>query len=216
MKVIAINASPRKEWNTATLLQNALKGAVSKGAQTEIYHLYDYYYTGCISCFACKRTGGSSYGKCAVKDELRPILESVQKADALILGSPIYFGCTTGMMRSFLERLLFPNILYDADHSTIFGRRMPVGLIYTMNAEEKYYASTYIRNERDTSSMLERILGPVEALASFETYQFDDYSKYETSAFSEPERRERREKVFPKDCRKAFAMGQRLAAHEGK
>lgn len=56
MKVIALNGSPRKKWNTATLLKHALDGAASKGAETELIHLYDYNYKGCISCFACKQT----------------------------------------------------------------------------------------------------------------------------------------------------------------
>lgn len=54
MKVLAINGSPRKTWNTATVLTKALEGAASQGAQTELIHLYDLNYKGCISCFACK------------------------------------------------------------------------------------------------------------------------------------------------------------------
>ncbi|MCO5381118.1 MAG: flavodoxin family protein [Methanosarcina barkeri] len=57
MKVIAINGSPRKKWNTATLLEKALEGAVSEGAETEIIHLYDLNFKGCTSCFACKLKG---------------------------------------------------------------------------------------------------------------------------------------------------------------
>ncbi len=50
MKVFAFNGSPRKEWNTATLLKKALKGAEPPGAETELVHLYDLKYKGCISC----------------------------------------------------------------------------------------------------------------------------------------------------------------------
>ena len=50
---MAFNGSPRKDWNTATLLNKALEGAASKGATTELIHLYDLNYKGCISCFAC-------------------------------------------------------------------------------------------------------------------------------------------------------------------
>ena len=107
MKVIAINGSPRKKWNTATLLQNALDGAASQGAETELVHLYDLDYKGCTSCFACKLKNGRSYGKCAVQDGLTPVLKKIEVADALILGSPIYFGSVTGMMRCFMERLMF-------------------------------------------------------------------------------------------------------------
>ena len=61
MKAIAINGSPRKEWNTGTLLNKALEGAMLKGAETEIIHLYDYEYKGCISCFSCKTKEGKRF-----------------------------------------------------------------------------------------------------------------------------------------------------------
>ena len=54
MKLLAINGSPRKKWNTAMLLEHALNGAASKGATTELIHLYDLDFKGCTSCFACK------------------------------------------------------------------------------------------------------------------------------------------------------------------
>ena len=100
MKVLAVNGSPRKKWNTAMLLEKALEGAGSQGAETELIHLYELSFTGCISCFACKMKGGKSYGRCAVKDDLTPVLESVEKIDALILGSPVYFGTVTGEIRA--------------------------------------------------------------------------------------------------------------------
>jgi len=67
MEVIAINGSPRKKWNTAMMLEKALEGAASKGAQTSLFHLYDLNYRGCISCFGCKKRNGASYGKCDVQ-----------------------------------------------------------------------------------------------------------------------------------------------------
>ena len=71
MKAIGVNGSPRKKWNTATLLKKALEGAASEGAKTTLVHLYDLNYKGWISCFACKTRGGKSYSKCAVKDGLK-------------------------------------------------------------------------------------------------------------------------------------------------
>lgn len=56
-KAIALNGSPRKNGNTATLLQKALAGAAEAGAETELIHLIDLDYKGCSSCFACKRKG---------------------------------------------------------------------------------------------------------------------------------------------------------------
>jgi len=101
MKVIAINGNPRKKWNTATMLEKALEGAASEGAETELIHLYDLNFKGCTSCFACKLKDGKSYGKCAMKDELTHVLEKLRDVDAVILGSPIYLGNCTGEMRSF-------------------------------------------------------------------------------------------------------------------
>ena len=89
MKVYAINGSPRKNWNTAMMLEHALAGAASQGAETELINLYDLNFKGCISCFACKLKGGKSYGKCTVKDGLTPVLEKLAQADAFILGSTI-------------------------------------------------------------------------------------------------------------------------------
>ena len=112
MTMLAINGSPRKKWNTAKILQSVLDGAAKAGAETKLVHLYDYDYKGCISCFECKRIGGKNYGRCAVKDALAPVLERAATADALILGTPIYFGAETGEMRSFFERLCFPFLTY--------------------------------------------------------------------------------------------------------
>ena len=92
MKVMAINGSPRKKWNTSTLLEKALEGAASQGAETELIHLYDLDFKGCTSCFACKLKDGRSYGKCAMKDGLTEVLEKLFETNAFILGSPIYFG----------------------------------------------------------------------------------------------------------------------------
>ena len=137
VRVIAINGSPRKKWNTGMLLEKALEGAASRGAETELVHLYDLEYTGCTSCFACKLRDGKSYGKCAVRDDLTPVLEEIQETDALILGSPIYFGTVTGMMRCFMERLLFPYLKYSNPPSSLFGKRIRTAFIYTMNVSEQ-------------------------------------------------------------------------------
>ena len=91
MKAIAINGSPRKGWNTDLILQEALKGAADAGAEVEMIHLYDLNFTGCRSCFACKRKGAEP-AKCFWKDDLSPVLDKILSADAVFFGTPIYFG----------------------------------------------------------------------------------------------------------------------------
>ena len=137
MKAIGINGSPRKKWNTAILLENVLKGAGAQGSKTELLHLYDYKYKGCISCFACKKKTGKSYGKCAVKDGLTSVLKKVNEADVIILGSPIYFGSVTGEMRSFLERLFFPLMTYTDPPGSLLSRKVQTAFIYTLGATKK-------------------------------------------------------------------------------
>jgi multimeric flavodoxin WrbA len=208
--VIAINGSPRKKWNTATLLEHALRGATSEGAETELVHLYDLDFKGCTSCFACKLKGGKSYGECALRDELTPVLDLIDDADALILGSPIYFGIVTGEMRSFLERLLFPNLTYTLPPTSLFGRTMPTAFIYTMNAPEQMMKENYAAHIKATENLLGRIFGQAESLCSFETLQFEDYDRVVFEYFDPEERRERHRTIFPEDCRKASALGARF------
>ena len=109
MKAIAINGSPRKRWNTATLLRKALAGAKAKGAMTEFVHLYDLSFRGCISCFACKKISGKSYGRCAVRDELTPLLTKAAEADVLILG----VCCkTTNILMVFMTMICYTSSAY--------------------------------------------------------------------------------------------------------
>jgi multimeric flavodoxin WrbA len=217
MKIIAFNGSPRKKWNTAMLLEKALEGAASEGAETELIHLYDLQYKGCISCFACKTRGGKSYGRCAVKDELTPVLKKAGEADAIIFGSPIYFGTATGEMRSFMERLLFPYSLYTDPPGSLCSRRIRTGFIYTMNVTgEAMRERGFDRQIALTEETLARIFGASETFYSFDTYQFEDYSKVFAVRFNPEKKAKRRAEVFPRDCEKAFEMGAGFARDRDK
>jgi multimeric flavodoxin WrbA len=212
MFVLAVNGSPRKKWNTATLLEHALKGAASKGAQTELVHLYDLQYTGCTSCFACKKIGGKSYGKCAVKDGLTPLLQRAAGADALILGSPVYFRAESGEMRSFMERLMFPYLTYTPGYQCIAPRKIPTAFLYSMNVPAEHMVAAGVDRAIEASRQyLERVFGSCETLASTDTLQFTDYSKYLSTAWDPAAKARRRKEIFPQDCASAFAIGERLA-----
>ena len=212
MKILAINGSPRKNWNTATILNSALDGAIAVGAQTELIHLYDLNFKGCLSCFSCKLKDGISYGKCATNDELTPILRKAEEADAIILASPIYLGAVSGAMKSLLERLVFQYLVYDKNHSTLFKRKIKVGLIYTMGAPESMIKDAgYEKSFQTIERFMKYIFGCAESLVVCDTYQFDDYSKYESSAFNLEEKTKRKQEIFPADCKNAFDLGVRLA-----
>jgi multimeric flavodoxin WrbA len=208
MKVLAINGSPRPNCNTATLLNYALEGAASQRAETELVHLYDLDFKGCISCGACKEINGKSYGRCAVNDGLTPVLRKVEEVGALVLGSPIYFADVTGEMRSFMERLLFPSLSYDTNHS----RLIRTGLIYTMNQKEDVVKQIgwdliFRLNEMITA----RKFGQSESLIVYDTSLWDDYSKYVSMGVDVKAKAKTKKEDFPKDCQKAFDMGVRFA-----
>ena len=213
MKIIAFNGSPRKKWNTATLLEKALEGAASCGAETELIHLYDLDFKGCISCFACKTREGKSYGRCAVKDDLTPVFRNIKKADAIILGSPIYFGNVSGEMRSFMERLLFPYLTYTDPPQSLFTKRIRTGFIYTMNTtEEQMKERGYLQLFGLNEMVLKMIFGASEYICSFDTYQFKDYSKVLADRFDPVKKAKRRQEIFPIDCERAFELGARFVA----
>jgi multimeric flavodoxin WrbA len=208
MHAVAINGSPRKNWNTDTLLQKALDGVKSMGAQTELVHLYDLQFKGCSSCFACKRKDFKLAGHCIMKDDLTDILEKILKCNILLLGSPVYFGNITGEMQCFLERLLFSNLSYNEGSSSVFKGNISSGFIFTMNMGKDQPELNLFEHYRN---LLTRLGKTSKILLAKDTYQFDDYSKYEASKFSEPHKAQVRAEQFPIDCQNAFEMGVMLA-----
>jgi multimeric flavodoxin WrbA len=211
MKLIAFNGSPRKKGNTATLLRHAIEGAKEAGAKTELIHLYDLDYKGCTSCYACKRTGGKSYGHCAMKDDLQPVLKKVESADAILIGSPIYYSITTGETRCFLERLMYQYSVYDKERSTLFEKKIRTGFIYTAGAKEEMVKEMgFDRNAQMTEMAMARIFGSCESVFVTNTSPFDDYSKYVSTLFDPEEKKKHQKEQFPKDCKKAYGLGARL------
>ena len=101
-KIIAVNAGPRKNWNTAQLINAACEGAKEEGAEVKVYNMYDLEkYSGCISCFGCKLE--KNLGHCICKDGLTPVLEDIRTADGLIIGSPNYLSDVTAAFRAIYE-----------------------------------------------------------------------------------------------------------------
>jgi multimeric flavodoxin WrbA len=214
MKFVAINGSPRQGWNTHQLVVSASEGAASVGAETKVFNLYDLNYTGCLSCFQCKRVGGDSIGHCVLKDDLRTVLEAIDACDALLIGSPIYIGDVTAATRALIERLTFQYITYKNDPKTFKKTRCNIGLIYTMNVpeaalDELGYSAKFAAYE----SLFDRIVGPAQSLICTETWQTPDYQKYGITLFDEAARVKRHETVFPTDIRKAFDLGAALVSN---
>lgn len=206
-KIIAVNAGPRMGWNTETLIKEASKGAESAGAVVERFDLFKLEkYTGCISCFGCKKE--KFKGHCICKGGLTPVLDAIREADGLIIGSPNYLGEMTASFRALYERLVFQNLTYSMNPMCCNENMIPVLLIMTSNAPDYGYQEL-LRNYQQT---LSRFVGPTEVFVSGDTLQIKDYSKTDWPWYFDGEAKHKRhETVFPEECRKVYELGIELA-----
>ncbi len=101
MKVLGFNGSPRKNANTQTLIEAVLEAASRKGAETRLINLNELNIKGCQGCDACKK----KIGACVQKDDLSPLLQEMKEAQAIILGTPVYWYHVSGQFKSFVDRL---------------------------------------------------------------------------------------------------------------
>jgi len=102
MKALVVCGSPRLEGNTQNLLEVVCDSLNKKNIETELVLLHDKEIKPCIACEKCKETRDRT---CATKnDDFNSILEKMIKADAFIIGSPVYFGSATSQTTSLLHR----------------------------------------------------------------------------------------------------------------
>lgn len=101
MKVIAVNASPRHEGNTAKLAAAFLAGAAEAGAATEVFNLEGMRVHACIACAVCK----NNRNLCAINDDMQKLYEEIQSASALMLAFPVYMWQMAAQAKVFVDRL---------------------------------------------------------------------------------------------------------------
>lgn len=112
MKALLINGSPHRNGTTKRALTEIKKVLVEEGFECEIYDL-EPGITGCLACGYCKREG-----RCVTEDGVNRLAELFAEADALVVGSPVYYASPNGSLISLMDRLFF---------STSFDKRMKVG-----------------------------------------------------------------------------------------
>ena len=208
-KIMIIDGGPRKNMNTAAMVEKFAEGAKEAGAEVKIVRLYDIDYKGCRSCMACQLKG-KRVDSCRFKDGLTDILAECTAADGLVLASPIYYDEVTAQLRAFYERLTFPWLSYSKG-SMSAPKKMPVTMIYTMNATPEQAEML-----KGTMSMTEKFLGmalgcEVEVIQANCTKQVKDYSRFAMRGFDETAKRERHDRQFPIDQQECFKMGAELS-----
>ena len=206
-KLVAVNAGPRMKWNTDTLIMEAVKGAESQGAAVQKFDLFRLErYTGCISCFGCKKE--KFKGHCICRDGLTPVLDAIRESDGLIIGSPNYLSQMTASFRALYERLIFQNLTYNTETPCCNEHPVPVLLIMTSNAPDTMYLDMMESYQQTFNSFV----GPTKVLISGDTLQLKDYSKtdWPWTLFNPQAKLLRHNSVFPQECRKAYEMGAAL------
>lgn len=107
MKVLLINGSPHKEGNTAIALEEVAKQLGKEGIESEVVWIGNKPIRGCIACGQCKAKG---LGRCVFDDDIcNKISEKFKESNALIVGSPVYYGQPNGALLSIIQRSFFSN-----------------------------------------------------------------------------------------------------------
>ncbi len=102
MKVVAINGSPRKKGNTHNSLRRILGSLEKNGIETEFIQLGGVAAGGCTACYKCfDAKDGACHGR---KDDINSMITAIMSADAVLLGSPVYFGSVTAEMKALIDR----------------------------------------------------------------------------------------------------------------
>ena len=105
MKVVAINGSPRKDGNTATLIRHVLAKLEREGIETESLQIGGKSIHGCIACMKCSENKDK---KCAIdKDIVNDCIKKMVEADGIILASPTYFADLTPELKALIDRAGF-------------------------------------------------------------------------------------------------------------
>ena len=112
-KVLLLNGSPHQNGCTATALEEMIKVFKEKGFETELVHVGNKDIRGCIACRRCRELG-----HCVFDDQVNEVSAIFKDADALVVGSPVYYGSPNGTLMSFMDRLF---------QSAPFSKHMKVG-----------------------------------------------------------------------------------------
>ena len=102
MNIIGFIASPRKEGNTAWVINKILEGAKEQGAETQSWYCSDLDIKPCNGCLSCHNKGDRG---CIIDDDMQKLYNAIEQADALVLGSPVYMGQMSGQAKIFTDRL---------------------------------------------------------------------------------------------------------------
>ena len=113
MKVLILNGSPRVEGNTSIAVHEMVKVFEAEGVEAEVMQIGNKAIRGCIACGSCSKNG-----KCVFDDAVNEAAQKFEKADGLVVASPVYYASANATLIACLDRLFY---------STGFDKTMKVG-----------------------------------------------------------------------------------------
>lgn len=135
MKVILLNGSPNKEGCTYTALKEVAESLNKNGIETEIVWMGKSVSSGCTACGACKKTGRCVF----TQDNVNEVLEKMEQADGLVVGSPVYYASPNGSIVSFLDRLFFAGNCFAYKPAAAVASARRAGTTATLDMLNKYF-----------------------------------------------------------------------------
>ena len=102
-KIILVNGSCHEKGNTYIALREVADELEKRNIETEMVWLGTKAYQDCVACRNCSETGRCAFGS----DEVNEVLEAMESADGIVVGSPVYYGGPSGRLCSFLDRLFY-------------------------------------------------------------------------------------------------------------
>jgi multimeric flavodoxin WrbA len=128
MKVVAFNGSPRGEGNTFHLIQRVFDELHKEGIQTEYIHIGNKDLKGCTACLQCKENKDK---KCALPDDgINGFIQKMEKAEGVLLGSPVYFSNVTAQMKALIDRVGYVSTANDG----LFKRKVGAAVVAVRRA----------------------------------------------------------------------------------
>ncbi|MBP5449670.1 MAG: flavodoxin family protein, partial [Spirochaetales bacterium] len=100
--ILMIHGSPRADGNTARALQEMENVFKNNGIETKIMQIGNKAVRGCVACGTC-----ADKGKCVFDDCVNEAAEIFEKADGLVVASPVYFASANATLIAFLDRLFY-------------------------------------------------------------------------------------------------------------
>jgi len=204
MKVVAVNASPRKGWNSEQMLDALIAGAREEcpAAEVEKVQLYDLDFKGCRGCLACKRKDAPK-GQCRFPDGATGLLRAIKSADGFAFAAPIYYFEVPSQLRAVFERLFYSG---SADHE------IPVAAVYTMNQPRENMEKYFGRHLEDLSMHLRNAFNAEpEVVYAFQTLHWKDPERFVFPREFYEERKRIHDTRFANDQQSAREAGRRLA-----